>query len=287
MNLSICASLYYLYGFNENKYMASALKQRVKTAIIIGIPILFLVFFNDFTRLIFLSLIALLASYEYLSINYSNLTKSVSAISSFVLGAALLFVLYKYNHIYPTVLGISLAANLGLIYDLFYRERSLLQDLPSIFNILYVILPLALLIQLYSNQNFGAILISSLLLIWVSDISAYFVGKSTGRRKLFPKVSPGKTWEGFLGAGLTTIIFSYFFFSYFKIYSIQTWALIGLAVWLFGSIGDLVESKFKRKVGIKDSGTILPGHGGFLDRFDGFIFCIPFVSTIIYFLERV
>jgi len=266
--------------------MASGLQQRIKTAIIIGIPILFLVFFNDLSRLTFVSLLVILSSYEYLSINVGSVKKSPFAIISFIVGLVTVGFFYKNGNTYEAILGMSIICNLVLIYDLYYREKSFLQDFPYQFNVFYIGLPLGLLVQHYFKPNFGAILISILLLIWVSDIGAYFVGKSTGKRKLYPKVSPGKTWEGFLGAGLLTIIFSYFFFSYFKIYNIQTWALIGLTIWLFGSIGDLVESKFKRKVGIKDSGNILPGHGGFLDRFDGFIFCIPFVLLVIYLFEK-
>lgn len=267
--------------------MASGLQQRIKTAIIIGIPILFLVFFNDLTRLTFIGLLLVLASIEFLTINAGSLKKSPKAIVSLIIGITTALVTFKYGNSYEALLAMSLICNVILIYDLYYQEKSLLQDLPYVFNIFYIVLPLCLLIQHYSMNNYGAILISILLLIWVSDIGAYFVGKSTGKRKLFPKVSPGKTWEGFLGAGLLTVLFSYVFFSYFKIYNIQTWALIGLSVWLFGSIGDLVESKFKRKVGIKDSGNILPGHGGFLDRFDGFIFCIPFVLCAIYLFENI
>jgi len=267
--------------------MASGLQQRIKTAILIGIPILFLVFFNDLTRLIFIGLLVVLSSYEYLSINTGDVKKSPKAMISFVLGLGTVLAFYKYGQSYTALLAMSLICNSVLIYDLYYREASLLQDKPYIFNIFYIVLPFGLLVQHYFKENFSAILISILLLIWISDIGAYFVGKSTGKRKLFPKVSPGKTWEGFLGAGLLTVLFSYGFFSYFKIYNIQTWALIGLTVWLFGSIGDLVESKFKRKVGIKDSGNILPGHGGFLDRFDGFIFCIPFVLLAIYLFENI
>lgn len=270
--------------------MASGLQQRIKTAIIIGIPILFLVFFNDLTRLVFLGLLSLLASFEFLSIsNKSDGNKKLNYFS-FICGTALLFVMYTYSNSHGTFLLVSLVVNSFLIIDLFYFEKSQLKELPYLYSILYIMLPLGLLIQHYVINDsvfFGPILISILLLIWISDISAYFVGKSTGKRKLFPKVSPGKTWEGFLGAGLITIIFSYFFFSYFKILDLRTWAIIGLCIWLFGSIGDLVESKFKRKAGIKDSGSILPGHGGFLDRFDGFIFCIPFILTIIYFFGKI
>ncbi|MBT8231961.1 MAG: phosphatidate cytidylyltransferase [Saprospiraceae bacterium] len=265
--------------------MASGLKQRIQTAIIIGIPILFLVFFNDTTRLVFISLIAVLASFEFIQLNYTSLKQSAVGMISFLLGIILIAATFFLVIPITILLAVSLILNLTLIYDLYHREKSFLSESPWFWNIGYVILPFILLLIFKSSTYFSQIVISTLLLIWISDISAYFVGKSTGKRKLFPKVSPGKTWEGFLGAGLTTVIFSYFFFSYFKSFNLQVWALIGLSAWLFGSIGDLVESKFKRIKDIKDSGQILPGHGGFLDRFDGFIFCIPFILVIIYIFE--
>ena len=109
-----------------------------------------------------------------------------------------------------------------------------------------------------------------------------FGKKFLDRREIF---GPGKTWEGFWGAGLLTLLSSYFFFSYWESYDLRIWALIALSIWLFGSLGDLIESKLKRSLNIKDSSDIIPGHGGFLDRFDSFIFCIPFVLAIVQILN--
>ncbi len=268
--------------FDQNRNMASGLKQRVNTAILIGIPILFLVFYSDFSRSLFLCLMAVLTSWEYLRLLYPNFIKSPIAILSFTTGLLII----AFTYLYPEdlrlyLLVVAMVASLILIYDLYYGKHSIQLKAPWLWNIIYIILPLCCLLSFHESEIFEIIVISVLLMIWISDSGAYFVGKSTGRRKLMPSISPGKTWEGFWGAGLLSLLFSYTFFSYFNHFNVQVWGLIAIFVWFFGSIGDLVESKLKRKLYIKDSGTIMPGHGGFLDRFDGFIFCLPFVLTLI------
>lgn len=114
-------------------------------------------------------------------------------------------------------------------------------------------------------------------MIWISDIAAYFVGKNFGKHKLFESVSPKKTWEGFMGGGVFTILAAVACSYILPNIGLIHWVAIGLIVWLLGSLGDLVESAMKRHFMIKDSGTILAGHGGFLDRLDSFIFAISFV----------
>lgn len=118
-----------------------------------------------------------------------------------------------------------------------------------------------------------------ILLIWTSDTMAYFVGKRFGSRKLFERVSPNKTWEGSLGAGAFIVLTSCLL-GYLSGQSISSWIAIGLVTWIAGTYGDLFESKIKRSVNAKDSGTLLPGHGGFLDRFDSLVMVIPFLLLL-------
>jgi len=123
------------------------------------------------------------------------------------------------------------------------------------------------------------ILISILILIWANDTFAYVVGKSIGKNKLFPSVSPKKTIEGFIGGIVFTVISSALL-SKFYIESniLYIWIIIAIIVSIFSTLGDLIQSKFKRVAGIKDSGKIMPGHGGILDRLDSIIFVIPFIN---------
>ena len=128
------------------------------------------------------------------------------------------------------------------------------------------------------------IIIGLFILIWTNDTFAYIVGKSMGKHKLFERISPKKTIEGFLG-GILFAVFAGYLIS--KLYikaspkfsekSILIWCIIALIVGIIGTIGDLIESKFKRIAGVKDSGKIMPGHGGILDRLDSVIFVAPFV----------
>lgn len=151
----------------------------------------------------------------------------------------------------------------------------------------YIALPFALLSQLLFIQDnvsleaetfsrAGAFLIISIFIfLWCSDTGAYCCGSLFGRHKLFPSVSPGKTWEGSLGGGVLTLAVSQLLAHYEPLLTPLQWAGFALVVVVFGTWGDLVESLFKRRLGIKDSGKILPGHGGMLDRFDSSLLAIP------------
>jgi len=118
----------------------------------------------------------------------------------------------------------------------------------------------------------------------ITDIFALFFGKMLGGKKLAPKISPNKTWAGFYGGLISSAIAGYFFYNYFISNYIDINSLyVSIIISLLAQIGDLFESKIKRSFAIKDSGSLIPGHGGFLDRLDGFVFAAPiFVTFIIY-----
>lgn len=150
----------------------------------------------------------------------------------------------------------------------------------------YVIFPFVFITKIPFGENGynPKIIISVFILIWTNDTFAFIVGKSIGKRKLFERISPKKTIEGFIGGLIFSIIASYFISKYYlapKEYyfkkSLIIWIVIALIVSVFGTIGDLIESKFKRFAGVKDSGSIMPGHGGVLDRLDSIIFVAPIV----------
>ena len=136
---------------------------------------------------------------------------------------------------------------------------------------------------MYMYENHRELLLFSLLLVWIADSGAYFVGKTFGKNKLAPSISPGKTIEGAVGALLLTILFSFLFADYFFL-SIDASLFYALIITFFSIFGDLFESHLKRGADLKDSGTIIPGHGGVLDRIDGICSSIPIIfSTIILF----
>jgi len=157
-----------------------------------------------------------------------------------------------------------------------------------IFTVIYVALPFSFALGLpkYSSydSNFSLEVIFLFILIWSSDTFAYLVGKSIGKHKMAPKISPKKTWEGYAGGVVLTLVLSYFV----ELYQPQlrgNWMIVGFLIAAFAPLGDLVESQLKRTFGVKDSGNIIPGHGGVLDRLDSFLICVP-VVYLYFILEK-
>ena len=149
-----------------------------------------------------------------------------------------------------------------------------------IFTVIYVALPFSFALGLPKfssfDDNFSNEVFFLFVLIWSSDTFAYLVGKFFGKHKMAPKISPKKTWEGYIGGVVLTLVLSYF------VQQSQpqlrgNWMVVGFLVAAFAPLGDLVESQLKRTFGVKDSGNIIPGHGGVLDRLDSFIICVPVV----------
>lgn len=155
-------------------------------------------------------------------------------------------------------------------------------------GIFYVAVPFSLLnIGAFHNGEYHfEIIFGCLFILWASDTGAYFAGTFFGKRKLFERISPKKSWEGFFGGAVLALVFAYGLSRYFDIFTLQQWIIIGLIIIIAGTYGDLIESLFKRSIEIKDSGTALPGHGGFLDRFDGLLISAPFIVGYIELLMK-
>ncbi len=156
---------------------------------------------------------------------------------------------------------------------------------------MYIALPFSLInVLAFTSTPDGRVMFNTILplsvfiFLWTNDTGAYCVGSLLGRHKLFPRISPGKSWEGSVGGALFVLAAAWAI-SYFLDGAILTtiqWLGLGLVVAVFGTWGDLVESLFKRTLGIKDSGNILPGHGGMLDRFDSSLIAIPAAVVYLY-----
>ena len=198
-----------------------------------------------------------------------------------VVGAAIVVLAFLIKT--GTLVPVCLAATLPLVFVLFIAELYRKQPSPltniawEIAGIVYAAVPMALFVTLpvavrgAEIDYSPAVLLSILFIVWANDVGAYLFGVAFGRRKLFERISPNKSWEGFFGGGMLVALW--------QDASVPAWAGAGGIVAVTGVFGDLVESMFKRSVGIKDSGNILPGHGGFLDRFDALILALPFVYT--------
>lgn len=201
---------------------------------------------------------------------------------------ALVFIIFGIvYYLLPTehrviLLGLSILAGAVLIYWVFAPENKLEHaKYGSFFDIFYISIPLAILgTEITERPDYKLYILGILILIWLSDSGAYIVGSQLGKRKLLPKVSPKKTVEGFLGALAFTLIGALVMNHYTDLRAKSWWIYAAIIVWIFGSLGDLVQSSIKRKYGIKDSGTFMPGHGGFWDRFDSLILVTPFILLL-------
>ncbi len=164
------------------------------------------------------------------------------------------------------------------------NESAMKNAVFTIAGLIYAVLPFALLNQaafepgILDGKNFEPWLILGIIfLIWSNDTFAYLGGSLFGKNKMIERVSPGKTWEGTIIGVLITFGLSFLFNNLIFDFHNYTWMALGIIVPVLATLGDLVESKLKREAGVKDSGSIMPGHGGILDRFDSLIFVSPFV----------
>lgn len=168
-----------------------------------------------------------------------------------------------------------------LIAELFFKAEQPFNNVALIvLSLFYIAIPFSLFprFSFFNGGDFSPNIVAGMLfLTWANDSFAYIIGSKIGKTPFFLRISPKKTWEGTIGGAVVCLLISVLIARFFPQLSLINWLVIGAIVAVFGTIGDLVESLLKRSVGVKDSGNFMPGHGGFLDRFDAFIFCIPFV----------
>jgi phosphatidate cytidylyltransferase len=183
-----------------------------------------------------------------------------------------------------------------MVAELYLKQEDPVNDWAyTMMSQLYIALPFSLLnVLAFQSDADGvhfvwSIPLSVFIFLWINDAGAYICGSLLGRHKLFPRISPGKSWEGSIGGGVLVVIVAVLVWHLSEQYaqnplglSAIEWASLGLVVVVFGTWGDLVESLFKRTLGIKDSGHILPGHGGMLDRFDSTLMAVPAAVVYLY-----
>lgn len=175
------------------------------------------------------------------------------------------------------------------------KENPVLNWAYSMLSQLYIALPFAMLNVLAfqndpetSSVSYNPILpLSIFIFIWLNDTGAYCVGSIIGKHRLFERISPKKSWEGSIGGGVLAIASAFVLANFFPFMTMMEWAGLALVVVVFGTWGDLTESLLKRQLKIKDSGNILPGHGGVLDRFDSALMAIPAAVVYLYSLTMV
>ena len=236
-------------------------------------------------------LIVLLGLWEFFSLFKSTDIKPQKMVGTFV-GTAIYFLAllswYFGEIMMVPLIGIVLLFFIGsAISELFRKTTRPFENISiTLIATLYIVLPFVLL-NVYSFEHVLEVEtliwppLSIFILIWCNDTFAYLTGRLLGKHKLFERISPKKTWEGFIG-GLLFAVLAGVLLAYFLEWSYIKMITYGIVVGAIGTAGDLVESMLKRNVGIKDSGNILPGHGGILDRFDAVLFVVP----VVFFLEK-
>ena len=257
---------------------------RVLTALIGAPLLLLLIHLGSWPFLAFCIGAATLSLYEY-AVILRIAQKPIQPVPTVVGGAALALAVGLgrapgVSALGGDTAGFILAALLLIVMcgELFAREHSLDRAATTMFGVLFIGWTLAHLALLRDIRPFGEGLTYLLFVtIWISDSAAYFVGKSLGRFKLAPRVSPGKTWEGaaagFVAAVLAVLGGRSWFLK--DALSLPLAIALGILIGIVGPVSDLAESVIKRAVGVKDSSSILPGHGGVLDRFDSFLLTAP------------
>ena len=215
-----------------------------------------------------------------------------------VLGSVALFLSFFYYGINPTETGIFIPYLIITIYlmvsELYLKKENPLNNWAyAMLSQVYIALPFSLLNVLafqsdetISTTSYQYIFPLSIFAYnWINDTGAYCTGMLFGKHPLFKRISPKKSWEGSIGGAVFCIAASFAFAHFFPFMSIGEWIGLALTIVVFGTWGDLSESLMKRQLGIKDSGTILPGHGGILDRFDSAILAIPAAVVYLYILS--
>jgi phosphatidate cytidylyltransferase len=259
--------------------------KRAITGIALAAIITLAISLSQYSFILLVLLINLLSLQEFYRLFYSSavLPRKIPGmvLSVCMLVTATLFITGKTHH---EVLLLNLPAAFGIfITELFLKAENPFQNLAFTFlGIICITIPLCFFIAVaflpagpYHYQN----VLGYFFLLWASDTGAYFTGKYFGRHLLFERISPKKTWEGSLGGATAALLLASVIALYFKTTSPFSWIMMAIIIVVTGSFGDLVKSLMKRSLHIKDSGTILPGHGGMLDRFDSLLGSAPFVFS--------
>jgi len=265
------------------------MKTRAITAFFFTIVMLGSIFGGPYTFTVFYLVLSLAALFEFFSMIKSAGIRPHRNIALFA--ASLIFLMTAGYHLLQFENKFMLLI-VPLIFSVFISELYKKEKIPfsnisyTFVGFVYVTVPFCFFyslgfIQNTTEYNFHLPL-SFLLMLWASDTGQYLFGVKFGKTRLFERHSPKKSWEGFFGGMFTSVVVSYVISLFFTEISPLVFGGMAVLIVAFGTLGDLVESMLKRSLNVKDSGSILPGHGGFLDRFDGLLLAAPVVYAYLY-----
>ena len=256
--------------------------KRTLSGLVFVLLIVFSILLSPITFVALFALVAGFAVKEFHGLTNQQKTVEVNVWLASV-GATMLFVC---SHIavshyitFPIYSVYGLYVMLVLLYELYIQKANPIHNWAYfIFGQVLVALPFALLNNiLYIDGYQNIILLALFVTIWVNDTGAYLFGITLGKHRLFKRISPKKSWEGFFGGGLTALLSGYVFSLFVPELSLVQWLIFSEIIVVFGTYGDLLESLLKRTLNVKDSGDVIPGHGGLLDRFDSMLLAAPMI----------
>ncbi len=262
--------------------------QRTITGLIFVIAIILGIWYHPLAYMTIFGVVVMLGMYEFIRI-ISGVEGKVRIYWALSIGLFLymisFLIFYGGIHLRWLVIAVPLVGGVFLSELYSKDKKSLLNIATTLLVPFYVAIPFAFLHHLafFKGVYSYDLLLAFFIMIWANDSGAYLIGSLFGRRKLFPRISPAKSWEGAIGGFLLTILIALLSHHFLGIVDLVDWLVIGSLVSVLGTYGDLIESMLKRSVNVKDSGSMLPGHGGMLDRFDGVFFSAPAVSCYLLF----
>jgi phosphatidate cytidylyltransferase len=277
----------------------SELVKRALTGVLIVLVLITVICSGQLGLILLVLLLSIMGLWEFYSLVETGGHRPLKITGVFS-GTAITFIVSLFSHGFVDenylVLIVPLLS-IVLLVELFrMSDNPIVNAGITLLGVFYVALPFALInflayppVQQESDnmaQYSPNILLGFFFLLWTNDSFAYLFGVKLGKRKLYEAVSPKKSWEGSFGGALFCLVCGYFISQYFQELQLFQWMVISALVIIFGTLGDLVQSQFKRNMKVKDSGTILPGHGGILDRFDGVLIAIPFIFVYLEFLKH-
>ena len=268
------------------------LKQRAITGLLFAAIVVSCVWANQWTLLLLVASILVLGILEF----YRLMGQAGFAPQKrFGLAISLLFCALVYFVVNGHLNASAFTVLLPFLFSIFILELYRKRDHPfiniaiTITGIIYLAVPMALLMVMAflphhgeGHSYHGGLLLGCILNIWANDTGAYFIGTRFGKNRLFERVSPKKSWEGFFGGLFFSLAAAWLNLELFGQVVLRDWLVIALIMSVVGTLGDLVESLLKRSINIKDSGSFFPGHGGILDRFDAWLIAFPFVCCYLW-----
>lgn len=269
-----------------NNFLKRTLTATLFVAILLGCT-----YYNQLSFVILFFIITILGCWEFYKLAEKNTADSPQKILG-TFSAAILFIsnaLFCMGYVDIQMLFINIPfLFIIFIVELFTKASQPFHNIANtLVGIIYVAIPFSLLNYLltYTGSYNYEILFGFFFILWANDTGAYLVGSAIGKHKLFARISPGKTWEGTAGGALASYAVVFIISNKYTSINTLDWFVIATILIIMGTLGDLVESLYKRSKNVKDSGNILPGHGGILDRFDSLLMATPFVFTYLYLIK--